>query len=44
MVPTDNAGAGVLGKFGGREDVLPDPFPAGIRIFAFQGVGEGALP
>ncbi len=39
VVAPDGIGAGIAREFIGGEDILPDPFLVGVRVFSLQGVG-----
>ena len=40
VMPTDLAGFGIFEAGGGREDILPDPFFMGVRVFAFKRIRQ----
>ncbi len=40
MMPPDDAGQWIGGDIPGGKKILPAPFPGGIGIFPFQGVGQ----
>ena len=36
MMTANDTRAWICGQLGGRKDVLPNPFPVGVRVLAFQ--------